>query len=304
MTPWVVVGSGALGSLMAVRLQQAGYPVQLKARAESNPASPLQIHCDQDLFAFPVYSSWPAQSVRVFAAVKAYQVAPLLDELKAFPLAPGSELILSYNGMLDNEASLIPSAALHWVTTHGAFRQVHNSGQELVHAGQGESWLGWANPAVRGTTRLPADLLSTLATALPPVVAEPDMMQRRWHKLAVNCLINPLTVIHQCRNGELLNLPVADRMQELAAEISQLAEQHGVVLPAAGIVSQARQVAQKTAANWSSMLSDVRNQRRTEIDYLNGFIARGCQQAGYAAPANEQLWQQVKALTKGCSRLQ
>ncbi|KFZ31588.1 hypothetical protein IDSA_02470 [Pseudidiomarina salinarum] len=303
MTPWLVVGSGALGSLMAVGLQRTGQQVQLKARADSAAAPQLQIHANQHNYEFPVYTSWPAQPVRVFAAIKAYQVAPLLNELRARPLAPGSELILSYNGMLDDEASLIPSAALHWVTTHGAFRQVGDNGQELVHAGQGESWLGWANPAVSGAAGLPADLLRTLATALPPLVAEPDMVLRRWHKLAVNCLINPLTVIHQCRNGELLNLPLTDLMQQLAAEISQLAAQRGVVLPAAGIVAQARQVAQKTAANWSSMLSDVRNQRPTEIDYLNGFIARGCQQAGYAAPANEQLWQQVKKLTKDFSRL-
>lgn len=299
MIPWLVVGAGALGSLMAVRLQQAGQQVQLKSRADSGLPTPLPIGCGQQTYEFPVVTNWPDQAVIIFAAVKAYQVAPLLAELRDQPLAAGSQLILSYNGMLEHETALIPPKALHWVTTHGAFRQ---SG-ELVHAGRGESWLGWANPEVSGENDIPAEILTVLGAALPPLAAEADMTRRRWHKLAVNCLINPLTVIHECRNGELLDLPLNDLMLTLATEISWLAAHYDVDLPADEIVALARRVARQTASNWSSMLSDVRNQRPTEIDYLNGFIASGCQRAGAAAPANEQLWQQVKALTTDSSRL-
>ncbi|MDX1705120.1 2-dehydropantoate 2-reductase [Pseudidiomarina sp.] len=299
MMPWLVVGTGALGSLMAVRLQQAGQQVQLKSRASSNLPTQLAINFEQQTCEFPVLKAWPGHAVNVFAAIKAYQVAPLLAELRDQPLPAGSQLVLSYNGMLEHEATLVPPTALHWVTTHGAFRH----GDELVHAGRGESWLGWANPDVSGSAEIPAELLTVLGAALPPLTAETDMTRRRWSKLAVNCLINPLTVVHQCRNGDLLSLPVADLMQTLATEISWLAAQYGVDLPAAEIVGLTRRVASQTAANWSSMLSDVRNQRPTEIDYLNGYIASGCQRVGAAAPANEQLWQQVTTLTKDFSHL-
>jgi len=44
------------------------------------------------------------------------------------------------------------------------------------------------------------------------------------------------------------------------------------------------------------MLMDVRQKRRTEIDYLNGFVARQSAKAGRPAPTNETLWQQVLEL--------
>lgn len=286
---WVVIGTGAVGSLMAVNLRRIGEHVAIKPRTQTPTISLVHNTHTYEFAGVSLPFEHPTQ---VFAAVKAYQVESLLAEFEQAPLPEGSSLILSYNGMLDNEMTLLPKRALHWVTTHGAYRHQH----EVVHAGVGESWLGWAQ-VEQASSRRPAELFSALNNALPILNWSPAINHRRWHKLAINCLINAYTVIHNCRNGELLNHHLEAEQHQVAEEISWLAEHRGVQLNAQHLVAEARTVIKNTANNFSSMLMDVRQQRPTEIDYLNGFVARQSQAAGQAAPANEQLWRQVVQLS-------
>jgi 2-dehydropantoate 2-reductase len=115
-------------------------------------------------------------------------------------------------------------------------------------------------------------------------------------KLAMNSIINPLTVLMDCHNGELLyNFSVTRLMRLLLFEISgvicSLPELQGIP----GIESRfsperlrgmATQLLQKTAKNTSSMLQDVRGRRSTEIEYLNGYIVRRGEELGIKCVVN------------------
>lgn len=61
-------------------------------------------------------------------------------------------------------------------------------------------------------------------------------------------------------------------------------------------IALAMQVCRDTAANISSMLQDVRNKRRTEIDAINGAIVREGHRLGLAMPENERLTQSINTL--------
>jgi len=284
---WVIVGQGALASLVAIKLQQQHQSVAILTRHDS--AAEVR-YFEHQCYQFNTTSVRDVadhdHQTTLFAAVKAYQVEALLKQLG--PAADNCQLVLSYNGMLDNESQLLPARCLHWVTTHGAYRD----GLQLVHAGKGQSWLGWQQGHGAAT---PHQLLNTLGQTLPPLQWQADIQRQRWQKLAINCLINPLTVIHNCRNGELLSLALDAEMLQLATEISVLAArlQHLELAPQQ-LLAQALEVAHKTADNRSSMLSDVLAGRPTEIDYLNGFIARQSAHLGFTASANERLWQQLR----------
>lgn len=286
---WLVVGTGAVGSLMAVNLRRVGEHVSLKPRSAT--PHPIDIIHEAHTLQFNTQQLPINAPTQIFAAVKAYDVAPFLDELKQSPLPDDSSIILSYNGMLDNESTIMPERALHWVTTHGAYR--HNN--EVVHAGVGESWLGWAR-VEHASSRRPTEVFNVLNNALPLLNWSPAIDQRRWQKLAINCLINPFTVLHNCRNGELLQHDITAQQQQVAEEICWLAEHKGIRLHAETLVESALTVIKNTARNYSSMLVDVQQQRRTEIDYLNGYVARQSRQAGKPAPANELLWHRVQEL--------
>ncbi|WP_417656004.1 ketopantoate reductase family protein [Pseudidiomarina aestuarii] len=282
---WLVYGEGALSGLIAAKLQQQHQYVMVATRSGTPPqAFILNQESTIELNAFD-----PAQTPDVvIAALKAYDIETWLEQARQHAWYRQIPLILSYNGMLIAEESLLPANSFHWVTTHGAFRD----GAQLNHAGQGESWLG----AQQHGSMFPAAMLATLNRSLPPFHWLPNIQNKRWHKLAINCLINPLTVLYDCKNGELLNHPIAKPQQQLANEFVALANQLGMQWTASELVADAQKVIQATAQNRSSMLSDIIRQRRTEIDYLNGFVVQQCEQLGLSAPTHRWLWEHVKAV--------
>ncbi|RUO41356.1 hypothetical protein CWE22_04035 [Pseudidiomarina aestuarii] len=282
---WLVYGEGALSGLIAAKLQQQHQHVMVATRSGTPPqAFILNQESTIELDAFD-----PAQAPDVvIAALKAYDIEAWLEQVQEHSWYRHIPLILSYNGMLVAEESVLPANSFHWVTTQGAFRH----GAQLNHAGQGESWLG----AQQRDRACPAEMLATLNRSLPPFEWLPNIQLKRWQKLAINCLINPLTVLYNCNNGELLNHPIAEPQQQLANEFVALAKQLGMQWSAAELVADAQRVIQATANNRSSMLSDIIRHRRTEIDYLNGFVVQQCEQLGLSAPTHRWLWEHVKAV--------
>jgi len=119
--------------------------------------------------------------------------------------------------------------------------------------------------------------------------------ERLWRKLALNCAINPLTVLHACRNGGL---------QAYAGEVSALCEELIQVLQccdqpraAEGLQGQVNQVILATAANYSSMYQDVAQGRRTEIRFLLGYICEAAvRHACHAPQLNRTRVQLIKHL--------
>jgi 2-dehydropantoate 2-reductase len=61
--------------------------------------------------------------------------------------------------------------------------------------------------------------------------------------------------------------------------------------------AEARQ--KRARENLSSLLQDVMKHRRTEIEYLNGHVARRGAELGIATPANEMVVELVLRLERG-----
>src|SRR5690554_498742 len=99
---WLVVGTGAVGSLMAVNLKRIGEHVNLKPR--NTKLKQVELIADAHNHTFLTQQLPLTAATQVFAAVKAYQVKALLAELAQHPLPQDSTLVLSHNGMLDDEA--------------------------------------------------------------------------------------------------------------------------------------------------------------------------------------------------------
>ena len=190
------------------------------------------------------------------------------------------------------------------VNSHG----VHATGPfSATHAGKGVIYLGLPprtpshlylpssspEPEIKRETEsatLPPTarhLLHSL-TRVPLLAATPlsptALHLAQLEKLAVNCVINPLTVLLDARNGDLLhNYSLTRVMRLLLAEISlvfaNLPELRGVPsvksrFAVERLEALAVSVAGKTAGNISSMLQDVRRGVRTEVDFLNGYVVR------------------------------
>ncbi len=156
-------------------------------------------------------------------------------------------------------------------STDGAFLLPadNNNCPTYCYAGLGEVLVG------RALQQTPEQEQQSPAadTTLPPhLEVVPDIQQRLINKLAVNIVINPLTALYQCLNGELVNnTPYHQHFLSLANEVLEASKLLEWQLPD-DFVQRVTLVAQKTAANRSSTLQDIIAGRPTELAYILGYL--------------------------------
>ena len=221
-----------------------------------------------------------------------------LDALSATTdwLAPDVPIVLFQNGLGSQQA-----VAERWPdrpilaasTTEGANRPAPD---QLVHAGAGATWLGPMTE--RGRKALSA-CAQTLAGSGFTVHEEHDILPRLWQKLVINAGINPFTAILDCPNGDLLHASLfLTHIDGLCQEMAQLMAADGQrPEPPEQLRERIETVARQTARNTSSMRSDRQLGRRTEIDYINGYLVRLGQSQGIRTPVNQMLVEQVQQLS-------
>ncbi|KAH3920739.1 hypothetical protein HBH56_009160 [Parastagonospora nodorum] len=150
-------------------------------------------------------------------------------------------------------------------------------------------------------------LLRTLLRA--PVLgaaaySPPDLLQIQLEKLVANCIINPLTVLLDARNGAILyNYALTRTMRLLLSEISLVIRSLPELQYIPNVSSRfdpgrletlVVSIANKTKDNVSSMLADARAGRQTEIEYINGWIVKRGEELGIVCALNYMVVQMVK----------
>ena len=218
------------------------------------------------------------------------------------------------------------------INSHG----VHATGPtSAVHAGHGVIYIGYIgrnspgrsyllhpNQSVDGNgssdTVVPdcAKYLLRNFTRLPILAALPvpssTLTFHQLDKLAVNCVVNPMTVLLDAQNGAILhNHALTRTMRLLLFEISaifrRLPEVRGIPnvdirFSPDRLEDLAVSVASKTSENISSMLQDVRRGVETEIEYMNGWVVRRGESVGVKAVVNYSMVTMVKGKQNMISR--
>lgn len=292
-TDWHVLGAGSLGTLWACRLARGGQSVRLILRSEArlhaySAAGGLTLveHGVAQTYALEAEGPETKTPItRLLVACKAYDAAPAVAALK-HRLTAASEIILLQNGLGSQDEVAAHAGHARCIlasSTEGAFRQAD---WQVVFAGHGFTWLGDA------LQPQPVAWLDALTASGIAHEWTTDIVTRLWRKLALNCAINPLTVLHDCRNGGLQahHCEVAT----LCTELGELLERCGQPAAAQDLHDEVLRVIQATAANFSSMHQDVTQRRRTEISYLLGYACAAAQRHGLVLPHLQQL--QVRLL--------
>lgn len=178
-------------------------------------------------------------------------------------------------------------------TTEGANRP--ESGL-LVHAGTGDTWVGPMTSPAKVTVRKAVTMLATSGLNIHP---ETDIVQRLWQKLIINAGINPYTAILDCPNGKILDAPLyQSTIDQLCLELSQLMDAAVRIRQTPDALRERiEQVARNTAGNTSSMRADVQRGRQTEIDFINGYVAKLGKELGIETPVNQMLTERVQQLS-------
>ncbi len=186
-----------------------------------------------------------------------------------------------------------PDRVIAGVTNHGStlIETAH-----VKHAGKGDTTIGKADGRVLGAIREVAGIL-TKAGFETKVSRDIDSVI--WSKLIVNVGINALTAIIRLNNGALIEHEECRQILRSAVqEAVKVVKRKRIKLLYDDPIQKAESVCRATSSNISSMLQDVLNKKRTEIDFINGAIVRQAKALNIPTPVNEVLTNLVKMVEK------
>jgi len=292
----LLVGTGALATLFAARLSEAGHSVHMLGTWKHGLDALKQngariVDANGNERAYKVHATDDPREVsgakNALVLVKSWQTERAARQLKE-SLAEDGLAVTLQNGLGNRETLMrdLGSARVALgVTTTGATLL----GPGLVRAG-GDGVISIEQNQALGP------LEAALRSSSFNLQIVDDAQSLIWGKLVINAAINPLTALLRVPNGELLSRPNARKMMaSLARETAEVAAAERVHLPFSNPVSAAEDVARKTATNHSSMFQDVRRGAPTEIDAICGAVTRRAEFHGITAPYNRACWRLVRA---------
>jgi 2-dehydropantoate 2-reductase len=168
----------------------------------------------------------------------------------------------------------------------------------VTHHGRGDLVIGALDAAAAQDARqqqLLQAVVDLFATAEVPVRVSPDVMSELWSKLMVNCAYNAISALTQLPYGRMAALPaIVDVQRAVVCEVVALAHADGQQLPLDTALKAMEHIARAMPSQLSSTAQDMARGRPTEIDHLNGFVARRGAELGVATPVNQTLHALVK----------
>lgn len=219
--------------------------------------------------------------------VKSYDTPAAAEALKEADIGA----VCSLQNGLGNEERLAETLSVPIVggtVTYGA--DLSEPG-EVRMTGTGDVTIG----AFRaGEGNIVDTLASAFSTADIEVSVTDNIETTLWEKVAINAAINPTAALARCRNRAIVDRPLAAVATNAALETAAVARANGVELGDAAIRDRVLEVAEATGENRCSMLQDVLEGGRTEIDAINGAVVD--RSGDVSVPVNETLSALVSGL--------
>lgn len=287
MATILLIGPGAIGSLMAWSLQGSATIKVFAHRAGVSLPGHVESEGESHRLRWTLTDSLDGID-GVLVCCKATQVEraalPLISKLSDIPW------LIMCNG-LGPQAWLsqqLPGQVLWASTTEGAGR----FGRRVRHTGLGDTRIGNPRPyPVHADTERWGRWLTGHSGPLE-FHWEADITAVLWRKLAINAVINPITAVQQCLNGELAGPAWQHEITALCSEIELIARACDVQLPA-DLAERVVAVATATRRNRSSMLTDIAAGRETEVDAILGPLLCAADRHGLSAPRLQYWYQAV-----------
>lgn len=298
-----IVGCGALGSLLAFKLVRAGIDVGVCQRPgkqfdairdegitfidRDGKAEKVNCMVESGLDDLPLADL-------VLVLVKAYQTEDAATALKGH--VPRKGFVLTLQNGLGNAETLARVIGEEHVAagtcTYGAHRigpgRIAWGGDGLVRFGP------WK--AGEDLSRIEALMQKAgIETRL-----ERDPRRALWEKVILNASVNTVSALTRLKNGQILESPEAVAlMRKLVEEGVRAAHLAGEAVETEPMWLLVRTVLGKTANNRTSMLQDVENKRKTEVDAIVGTLVDQARENGETLARLETVYALVKSLHLG-----
>jgi len=324
-----IVGAGAIGSVVGGLLSKAGHDVTLvdqwPEHVEAMKRGGLRLGgtCGQHVIPVRALHIHEAQTIgepfdAVFIAVKSYDTEWATQLGVRYLRWPAGVVVDFQNGVNDERVAAVAGRerTLGCVITIGA--GLYEPGHALrTDSGK----VGFKIGELDGTDSERARELARLMSAVAPSQVTTNLWGERWSKLTLNCMGNALAGLSGLGSAEVRSERTPRRIGiQLAAEAIRVGRARGFeVEPVFGI--EARRIVDAAegrglevveadmAAGASflsggrpSLLQDVLKGRRTEIDYLNGYVSAEGRKLGVKTPFNDAIVELINQSPPGTLR--
>jgi 2-dehydropantoate 2-reductase len=300
-----VLGAGAVGSYFGGLLARSGAPVTLIGRQAH-----VEEVCREGLF---IDSSNVQEHIRVRATtdIAAIRDADLIllcvktfdTELAAQSMLPllrhGATIVSLQNGV-DNVDRIRLSTGLDALAAAVYVAVQFSAPGRLKHNGRGDLVIGdvlFEN----GLIEKRGDKLETIAAVFSragiPCHVSANIKSELWTKLAMNCAYNAISALTNSQYSRIFAYPpTKDLLTVLVHETLDVARADGVELPGTDVLEAVLKLGESMANAISSTAQDIKRNRRTEIDSLNGYVSTCGKALGVATPVNTAVYALVKLL--------
>jgi 2-dehydropantoate 2-reductase len=292
-----VVGAGAVGGYFGGMLARAGAPVMMIGRAafvEAVKKNGLFLDAVQFKESVRVEASTELKDVRgaeiVLFCVKTTDNAAAAKELAPL-LAPGALVVSMQNGV-DNAEQIGAASGIEALSAVVYVAASVPEPGRVKHVGRGDLVVGPRD----AQTELIAHLFERAGVGCR---ISDNIAGELWTKLTWNCALNAVSALGRAKYGQIAASPDARKVVETAVhEVLAVAQAAGVHPPGFEdpqvALAGAFKIATQMAEALSSTAQDMNRSKRTEIDSLNGYIARRGAELGVPTPVNQALYALVK----------
>lgn len=294
-----VLGAGAVGCFYGGMLARAGHKVTLIGRpvhVEAFKARGLRFESLKFDEQVAVEASTEASAARgcrlVLFCVKSTDTETAAAQMAPF-LEAGALVVNLQNGVDNTER--IQARVAQPVIPAVVYVATEMAGPgHLRHHGRGDLVIGELGGKV------PPEALTQVKAwfeaAGVPVAISDNVAGELWAKLVVNCAYNALSAIAQLPYGKMIEgAGVRDVMRDVVEETLAVAKASGVAM-APGMLERTYAIAEAMPTQYSSTAQDLARGKPTEIEHLNGFVARRGAALGVPTPANRALTALVRLL--------
>ena len=285
-------GAGAMGARFGYLLQEQGNDVVFadywKDHVDAINENGLKVKVDgQDVgtYSIPAYHPKEVEGTfdLIFVFTKAMQLDQMMQDIKHV-ITDKTYVVCLLNGLgnVENITPYVPSTQIYlgttvWTSGLGGAGVVDAVGSGSIALQQVES------------TESPFhdEMLETLNKAGLNVKMSDDVMQTIWHKVSLNSVLNTYCTLIDCNIAEYGSYEHNEVLSALIVdEIVAVGKAEGVEVLRDVVLNNIKGVfpLDKAGNHHPSLYQDMANRRFTEIDYLNGAIARLGEKHGIPTP--------------------
>ena len=286
-----IIGAGAIGTTLAALLSKKGTEISIQSNKE--------IEGDKEIMLMNFRGKTIRKKVRIIntlddsdwyiLAVKSYDVKELINSLKN----KKANILCCQNGIKTYnllKTEINEKRLSHMVTGMGCSK-IDTGKAEFK--GSGFTFIGEFSGEIKGAINELANKMNESEIECKIV---DNIFNYVWLKTIINSSINPVAAYNKVVNGKLSEPSLNDQVKKICNESILIAQKIGIDLPL-NPWEEVKNIIRNTSDNKCSMLQDLENGNRTEIDAINGEIIRIAKANNLNCKYNLEFFDKIQSIT-------